>query len=201
MMELFNRFFYTLSMLYQQRQAIAKVYRATPRNYPTVQICPHHLKQQGIEVLVLDFDGVLAEYGTSQPHLQLNSWLTECIKIFGANHVFILSNQPSPDRINYFEQHFAGVRFIGSVRKKPYPDGLEKIMHLTQKKSETLILIDDRLLTGVLAACTAKINIIYITCPYTNLSKQPIPECFFIALRFLERLIIQGYCLIKRRDE
>jgi len=190
-------FSYTLSEFYNKRQSLAEIYRQTPRRYSTLHIHPTELKQQGIEVFILDFDGVLAEYGASQP--QLNSWLTECVTVFGADHVFILSNRPSPDRIQYFKQHFVGVRFIEVPRKKPYPEGLEKIMQLTQKSPEKLVLVDDRLLTGVLAACIAKTQVIYITDPYINFSKHPIAELFFMSLRLLERLVIQGYCLINEK--
>jgi hypothetical protein len=200
MAELLNRIFYTMLASYRQRRAIAKIYRETPHRYSTLHIRPHELKQQGIEILVLDFDGVLAEYGVSQPHLQLHSWLAECITIFGTDHIFILSNRPSPDRISYFKQHFVGVRFIKPKRKKPYPDGLEQIMQLTQRPPETLTLVDDRLLTGILAACITKTHAIYITHPYTNLSERPLQEFFFMSLRLLERFLIQSYCLIKRRD-
>jgi hypothetical protein len=58
------------------------------------------------------------------------------------------------------------------------------------------MLVDDRLLTGGLAACIAKVSITYITRPIVLLSKRPLSELFFMMLRFWERRLIS---LIDRR--
>jgi hypothetical protein len=64
---------------------------------------------------------------------------------------------------------------------------------LTGQSSHQLMLIDDRLLTGVLAACLANVSVAYITYPYVQLSKRPLPEMFFMVLRSLERYLISLY--------
>ncbi len=187
------RFFFAIQMGYRYRQALTQIYRATPRRRQLCQLSPIELKQQGITVLVLDFDGVLAAHGESQPAKEIRPWLQACIQCFGANHVFVLSNKPLASRIAHFNCHYQGVRYITTVRKKPYPDGLKTIMNLTGQSSHQVMLIDDRLLTGVLAACLANVSVAYITCPYVQLSKRPLPEMFFIVLRFLERYLFSLY--------
>ena len=190
-MSFLKRIIFSLQQLHHHHKALAKIKRNTPRHNQLHNLSPATLKQQGVRVLVLDFDGVLAAHGELQPTQELHPWLHDAIKQFGSEQIFILSNKPLPSRIAYFKQHFPGVRYISAVKKKPYPEGLEKIITLTKQTPEALRLVDDRLLTGGLAACIAKVPLIYINHPYVNLSKRPIQELFFMSLRFIERIITQ----------
>ncbi len=190
-MSFFKRIIFTLQQLRHYHKALAKIERVTPQHQQLHQLSPETLKQQGVRVLILDFDGVLAAHGELQPTKELHPWLHSAIQQFGSENIFVLSNKPLPSRIAYFEEHFSGVRYISAVKKKPYPDGLEKIITLTRQKPEALILVDDRLLTGGLAACIANVPMIYINHPYIHISKRPIQELFFMSLRFIERFIIR----------
>lgn len=181
-------------MLYRYRRLMANVYLNTPKRSRLSQLSPASLKQHGISVLALDFDGVLSAHGAAQPLEELCIWLQDCIDVFGIERVFILSNKPMPVRIAFFAAHFKGLQMISGVRKKPYPDGLQHIATLTGEPAQNIMLVDDRLLTGVLAACIAQTQITYITYPYTNFSRKPVQESFFWSLRFLERRLLQGYC-------
>lgn len=180
-------FSFTFEMMRRHRQALAKIYAHRQPRLRLQDISPQSLKRQGIEVLVLDFDGVLAAHGETVLTPELHSWLQSCVATFGTERVFILSNQPRPDRIAYFRQHFAEVRCLVGVKKKPDPQGLEQVMKLTGRPATALLLVDDRLWTGGLAACIAKVRFIYITRPYIKFSKRPVQELFFMTLRFLER--------------
>ncbi len=182
-----KRTIFTLSKLRTHYRDVSNVFYASPPTYQTIQIDPQQLKQQGIKTLVLDFDGVLAPHGDLQPLVALHQWLRRCIEVFGTQNIFILSNKPTPQRIAYCKQHYADIRFIVAVKKKPYPDGLEQIIKLTDRSPTEIMLIDDRLLTGVLAACITKVQIIYIAHPYTSIKQRPIAELFFMSLRSLER--------------
>lgn len=190
-MELVKRTFFSLQMLYKYRHVLAKIYYTSSRHCQLRHISPVMLKQQGVAVLVLDFDGVLAAHGESYPVKELHHYLQECVNTFGSEQVFILSNKPLPSRIAYFKHHYPGIRYITSVKKKPYPDGLQKIIAVTKQPPGALMLVDDRLLTGSLAACIANVPVTYITQPYVCFSKRPLPELFFMSLRFLERRVIQ----------
>ncbi len=187
-MVLLKRIYFSLIMTYKYRAVLLDIYRRSPSKVQLNQISPSALKQQGIEILALDFDGVLAAHGKTYPNQELDNWLNESIKLFGAKNIFILSNKPMQKRIAYFKSY--GIDFITEVKKKPYPDGLNKIIALTGKNNQKIMLFDDRLLTGCLAACIAKIPVTYISKPY---KLTP----FFISLRFLERAIIQLYAFIK----
>ena len=79
-------------------------------------------------------------------------------------------------------------KIIAGIKKKPYPDGLNAIIKDAKVKPNEVVLVDDRLLTGVLASLNAKTKIIYITDPRENLfSVFFLQECFFATLRFLEK--------------
>lgn len=182
-----------LNRLKHHRERLAHIYQTAPSGYRLLQLSPQNLKQEGISVLVLDFDGVLAPYGEWSPVPELDEWLQNCLEIFGASQVFILSNKPLAQRITHLEKHYQGVRWITGVRKKPDPQGLEKILECTGQPASSVMLVDDRLLTGALAACIANVQFTYITRPYVQVWKRPIPELFFLLLRFLERRLVQWY--------
>ncbi len=192
-MELFQRIIFSLHKWHQYRHALAKIYASRLRNCQLHQIPPDKLKHKNTVILVLDFDGVLAAHGELYPTKELHDWLHKCIDVFGSSKIFILSNKPLPARIAYFNQYYPGIRYIANVRKKPYPDGLQEIMAVTGQPAEALMLVDDRLLTGGLAACIANVQVTYISRPYVHLSKRPIQELFFMTLRSLERRLVPFY--------
>ncbi len=138
-------------------------------------------------MLALDFDGVLAPHGENRPLPECEAWLARCVAALGAERVFILSNRPDPARAAYFNQEFPGVRFISGVRKKPYPDGLLRVAELSGAETARIVLLDDRLLTGVLATCLAGTGVVYITAPYVSFRTRPVVEGFFDLIRMLER--------------
>jgi uncharacterized protein len=175
------RFFYSLYHAMRCRRCLAVV--STAQTICNIDI--YFLKNQGIKIIVLDFDGVLAAHGETFPHLEAEQWLRNCITTFGKEQVFILSNNPFQARQDYFEK--LGIKFIASVKKKPYPDGLNTIIQQVSCHAKELVLIDDRLLTGILATCLAQTRGILITKPYQNLSKRPVKERFFSFLRWIEQ--------------
>jgi len=193
MQQLLKRIHFSLRMLHRYRHALAKIYHSSPRHLRLDQISIATLKQKGVAVLVLDFDGVLAAHGEPEPAEDLEPWLQACINSFGPKQVFVLSNKPLESRIAYFKRHYPGVRCIVDVKKKPYPDGLQKIIALSGQPAEAVMLVDDRLLTGALAACIAQVSVTYITHPIVLLSKRPVSELFFMTLRFWERRLISLY--------
>lgn len=144
------------------------------------------LKDLSVTVLALDFDGVLASHGEPVPRPEVIDWLKTVTQQF-TGQVFILSNKPDSVREQFFAEHFPMIRFIKGVRKKPYPDGLLQIQKISQAKPEQIILVDDRLLTGVLAALSISSKAIWIRQPYADFKKHLRSECFFAFLRWLEK--------------
>lgn len=148
---------------------------------------PNVLKAQGIKVLAVDFDGVLASYGEELPFSVTEDWLKQSLQVFGNDNVFILSNKPTQERQKFFLDH--GIGWIKASKKKPYPHGLITIIEKTRIQPKDLLILDDRLLTGILAAEIAGTRAIWIKKPYVNIRKRPIPELLFMLLRGIERLL------------
>lgn len=162
----------------------------TPGNNQLIRHDPDQLAEAGIQVLALDFDGVLAPHAADQPLQEVITWLQQASEVFGRDKIFILSNRPFGPRIDWFNQHFNGIRFISSVRKKPYPDGILRISELSSVPPDKILMVDDRLLTGSLSALLAGARVCYIRNPYQNFRQHPISETFFTSLRKLERVLV-----------
>lgn len=187
------RMAYATQMAWRHRKAL-RAYRQDPalQCAGLRDLDPLALRTQGIQALALDFDGVLASHGELGVHPEIESCLNNFMQIFGADRIFVLSNKPSAARADYFAGRYPGVRWIFAPRKKPYPDGLQEILALTGLAAEQLMMVDDRLLTGILAALIAKTRACYISDPYIDLAKRPLTELFFMGLRKLERAL----CLV-----
>lgn len=146
---------------------------------------PEHIK-----VLALDFDGVLAPHGYPEPTGAMKKWLDKINKSGRFARVYVYSNKPSESRKRYFQENYPEFRFVSNVRKKPYPDGLHKIMEAEGVAPENVLMVDDRLLTGMLAAAVAGTSSLYIAKPLADFSYNPAKEAVFATLRSIERWVI-----------
>jgi len=175
-----------------EHRKILRVYKKDPvfQINGVLQLDSIRLKEQGIKAVALDVDGVLTAYGEESVSLEIGNWLSQLVQVFGGNNVFILSNKPTANRIEYFSYNFRKIKSILPNNKKPYPDGIMEILQLKKINSKELLVIDDRLLTGILAAAIANASVLYVTKPLVCLTKRPIRELYFMLLRVLERLAL-----------
>lgn len=180
-----------LTLGIRHRNVLARVLRETAQDTTILTLDPDLLKTKGISTLALDFDGVLAPHGAPSPLPEARRWMERCAAVFGEANVFILSNKPTEERRSWFRQHFPGMRFIGGVRKKPFPDGLKRIADLARVPLSSILMVDDRLLTGCLGAIGAGARPAYIRAPYRSLRQRPFSELFFMCLRSGERLFVR----------
>jgi predicted HAD superfamily phosphohydrolase YqeG len=186
---MWKRTLYALQMGWRYRHRLVEIHRNAPRRQNTLHLKPAQWLVDGVEVVVLDFDGVLAPHGETRASLE--AWIDECLRCFPPDRVFILSNKPMPHRVAYFAQRYPGVRCIAGLAKKPYPAGLERILDITGVKPQALLIVDDRLLTGILAGCIVNVQVAYISAPLSNFSRRPVQESFFLLLRKGERLLLR----------
>jgi len=175
---------------FRHRRELARIAAETPLDASILTIDPTELKGRGVAALALDFDGVLAGHGSPAPLPEAVEWLQRCETVFGGM-IFILSNKPTEGRRQWFAVHFPAMRFISGVRKKPYPDGLIKTGVLAGIPLSAIMMVDDRLLTGCLAALVAGVRPCYIRRPYVSFSHRPAAELFFGLLRTGERLFVR----------
>src|SRR5512137_2699542 len=127
------------------RHRLASILRSSAKRCATDAIDPEELKRSGVRILALDFDGVLASHGKKVPLPEAAAWLLRCCDVFGEENIYILSNKPSRERNAWFCANHPKIRFIAGVRKKPYPDGLLKIISLSGVPPTEIMLLDDRL--------------------------------------------------------
>ena len=143
-----------------------------------------------VKVIALDFDGVLAPHGYPEPTGTMKVWLDGIGRSGQFSRIYVYSNKPSESRKRYFQENYPEFRFISNVRKKPYPDGLHKIIELEGVAPEMVLMVDDRLLTGILAAAIAGTSSLYIAKPLADYSSNPAKEIFFALIRLVERWTI-----------
>lgn len=184
------------SLAFRFRGQLSRILNTTPAESSIRTLDPALLKGEGIKALALDFDGVLAPHGFPAPLPAAEEWLTRCVACFGADKVFILSNKPTEGRRRWFGEHFPHIRFISGVRKKPFPDGLARISELAEVPLSAILMVDDRLLTGCLAALNAGARPLYVSHPSVSLMHRPMAELFFMLLRSGERALIGVFALL-----
>jgi predicted HAD superfamily phosphohydrolase YqeG len=178
------------SLGFLHRRELRKLIETTPRNTSILELDPAAVRSSGVKVLALDFDGVLANHGSPDPLPEAVEWLKQCEAVFGGDRIFILSNKPTDGRRRWFAEHFPAMRFISGVRKKPFPDGIIKTGELAGVPLISIMMVDDRLLTGCLAALVAGARPCYIRNPYISFRLRPLAELFFMLLRWIERCFV-----------
>lgn len=183
-----QRSFYTLKQMFKYRKVLKNL-KGGYQLDSVVNLTSDILKQNKIKYLALDFDGVLASHGKLKMYPDVIKWLDNFIKEFPEERIFILSNKPTQERLEYFKKHYPQIRFISGVAKKPYPDGLSKIIELVGCNPNELALVDDRLLTGCLACIIAGSYPILITKPFIDMQNYTKEERFFKFLRVSEQKI------------
>lgn len=176
---------------FRHRRELARILAETPADCSILSLDPHGLRDEGIRVLALDFDGVLSPHGSPAPLPAAEQWMERCAAVFGESNIFILSNKPTEERRLWFGRRFPAMRFISGVRKKPFPDGLERVAEMAGVPPSSILMVDDRLLTGCLGALLAGARPAYIRAPYVSLRQRPLAELIFMLLRSSERLLVR----------
>jgi FMN phosphatase YigB (HAD superfamily) len=182
-MELAARAWYTLRQGFARRGELRQIHR----DCGCPEITALTLPAGELIVLVLDFDGVLAPHGYPEPLPAVARLLDQWLGRPEVRRIYILSNKPTPVRERYFADHFPAIRFVRDVRKKPYPDSLAAIVAAERVPPHRVVVVDDRLLTGILAAVLAGTRAVPITKPYRDYAYHTCAELGFTLLRALER--------------
>jgi hypothetical protein len=184
------------SLGFNHRRELRRLIDTTPHNSSILGLDPEALRSSGVTTLALDFDGVLAHHGAPAPLPDAVEWMKRCEAVLGADRIFILSNKPTEGRRQWFANNFPTTRFISGVRKKPYPDGIKKTGELAGAPLSSIMMVDDRLLTGCLAALGAGARLSYIRRPYISFKQRPLAELFFMLLRLAERCFVKLIAIV-----
>jgi HAD superfamily phosphatase (TIGR01668 family) len=188
------RIIYACVQAWRYRSALASyIHNHDLQVASVVDVKPQKLFEQGIQSLIIDFDGVLASHGEIEPTVIATQWLRECCKVFGPNRIFILSNRPTLERKHYFAKYFVGLNFVVATHKKPFPHSILKIIKTTKLSPEEILVLDDRLLTGILAAIISKVRAYLITEPFVDHQHCHKRESIYAFVRRLESAIFRHY--------
>lgn len=181
-----KRFIYTTVNMFKYKKQLSSVKDKHCLESVT-QLDVDFLYRQNIKFVVLDFDGVLATHGKPTLDAEVKVWLDNFVQEFKQDNIFILSNKPTQARLAYFQKYYPQIRFISGVAKKPYPDGLQKVIKILECNPREVTLIDDRLLTGCLACIISGCYPLLITKPLVDYANYNINEKFFSLLRKWEQ--------------
>ena len=184
-----KRFIYTIINAFKYRVYLYNLKDKKHQIKDVFCLTKLYLKELEISCLVLDYDGVLAPHGENVLCETILQHLSSLSEDLGPGRIYILSNKPSLIREEMFKKNLPNIKFIRASRKKPYPDGLNEIISVSEIDPSKICLVDDRLLTGCLSSIISGCYPILLTNPLINKNKNRLNEVFFNILRFIEQKI------------
>ena len=129
----------------------------TWRAASVTQISAEFLQQQGIRLLMLDFDNTLVPYTTDVPTEAVKNWLEE-MKNSGLT-VCIVSNSKNA-RVPKFCRTY-GLNCITRA-KKPFPNGIERCLARFSVPAQEAVLVGDQIYTDTLGGGCAGVRTILV---------------------------------------
>lgn len=111
------------------------------------KLTPEYLKQQGIELLMMDFDNTIVPYTTDTPAPEVLQWL-ENMKASDIQ-LCVVSNSKR-DRVKIFCRKY-GIDCITHA-KKPFSKGISECLNRYQLPAFRCALVGDQIYTDVLGA-------------------------------------------------
>lgn len=186
------RYLYAINKFWEHKEKLKQyLSEGEKQSLEISEIDTSLLVENDIKALVLDFDGVLNSYAETTVTKNAKIWIEDLLKKMPELKIFILSNKPSSDRKEYFLKNFPKIKFIKCKKKKPYPDSLNDILKENNINQNQLLIVDDRLATGILVAEIVGCKACLITNPYVNLRRRFFVESFFCGLRFFEQKVLK----------
>ena len=108
-------------------------------------LTPEFLKEQGIDLLMLDFDNTIVPYTTSEATEEMDAWIKN-ILVSGLS-VCVVSNSRK-DRVKIFCGHY-GMDCITHA-KKPFSKGIRQCLGKYQIPASKAALVGDQIFTDTL---------------------------------------------------
>lgn len=112
-----------------------------------VNVSPEYLKQNGITLLMLDFDNTIVPYTTSEPTGEMRNWLEMIVK--SDIQVCVVSNSHK-DRVKIFCRKY-GIDCITHA-KKPFSKGIRACLEKYGIPGAKAALVGDQIFTDTLGA-------------------------------------------------
>ncbi|MBQ6840091.1 MAG: YqeG family HAD IIIA-type phosphatase [Oscillospiraceae bacterium] len=110
-------------------------------------LSPQWLRQQGVKLLMLDFDNTIVPYTTSIPTQKTETWLSEMAA--SDIQLCVVSNSRK-DRVKIF----CGKYHIPCIThaNKPFPKGIRECLERFQVTADVCALVGDQIFTDTLGA-------------------------------------------------
>ena len=115
------------------------------------------LNQQGIRLLMLDFDNTIVPYTTNEPTPEMERWLKAMTS--GEVPVCVVSNSKN-DRVKIFCRKY-GIDCITHA-KKPFHKGINECLEKYGRKPEECALAGDQIFTDTLGGRSAGLKTILV---------------------------------------
>ncbi len=110
-------------------------------------LTPEFLKQQGIELLMLDFDNTIVPYTTSQATEEMDVWLKNML---ASDIPLCVVSNSHKDRVKVFCAHY-GMDCITHA-KKPFSKGIRECLEKYGIPASHAALVGDQIFTDTLGA-------------------------------------------------
>ena len=121
-------------------------------------LSPAFFQEQGIRLVLLDFDNTMLPYTTNAPSYALISWIR---KMQAASiPMCVVSNSHKSRARNFCRQY--GIGCI-TAAKKPFGKGIAKALEKYQMSGDEVALVGDQIFTDTLGANLAGVRSILVT--------------------------------------
>lgn len=164
-------------------------------NFPLLPVCivdsvtqltPEYLRQQGIKLLMLDFDNTIVPYTTNEPTEEMAAWLS--MMIASDISICVVSNSKR-DRVKIFCQKW-GIPCI-THSKKPFSKGINQCLQQFGMVPKDCALAGDQIYTDTLGANCAGVRSILVKAIHNHnfwLKLRHVAEVPFIAMASKRRM-------------
>jgi len=120
-------------------------------------LTPQMLKEQGISLLMLDFDNTIVPYTTNTPTPKMEQWIK--LMLTSETQICVVSNSKR-DRVKIFCQGY-DIPCITHA-KKPFSKGIKQCLAQFNMPKENCALVGDQIYTDTLGANCAGIRSILV---------------------------------------
>ena len=125
------------------------------RELPDIE--PQWLQEQGIRLLMLDFDNTIVPYTTNAPTQRMEAWLKRML----ASEVMIcVVSNSKRDRVRIFCENY-GIPCITHARK-PFSNGINFCLNIFGVTKQEAALVGDQIYTDTLGANCAGVRPILV---------------------------------------
>jgi len=180
-----------ITMLLKKRVCLRRLFVRDCLLERIEHLTPEYLLRSQIQLLLLDFDGVLSSHGAIKPTESVINWLKQLDSHFSLKKVCIYSNNLFTERVRYIESTFPEIHLMHFLKKKPYPDDLLRLLQTRQLSPSDVLVVDDRITSGILSACIIGTEALLPRKAVVDYRGSFVKECFYSAVRFLERVVVR----------